>query len=138
MNYTLHDLTHTAKLMAHSVFGKRKEYKLQFNHEADGLWYLDFPSWPFSHHNLLMVSGADKLCAFLSDNNKFTHVSVIPSSKRASHEGYFELEQLNKGLTTGSTYRVNGLDGFTHNIWICPVTLFVLGTYPKFIYVKKL
>ena len=137
MNYNVKDLANGAQAMARSVFGKKKEYHLQFNHEEDGLWYIDYPNWPFDHHNLLMVAGADKLCAFLSDDDKFTKVSVIPSNKRTSHEGYFELEQLDKSLTGGSTYKVNGLDGFNQTIWICPVTLFVLGTYPKFIYVKK-
>ncbi len=27
--------------------------------------------------------------------------------------------------------------GFTRDIWICPVTLCVLGRYPKYIYLKK-
>ena len=71
-------------------------------------------------------------------DDKFTKVSVIPSKERKEHKGYFELEQLESGLTTGSTYKVNNLEGFTRNLWICPVTLFVLGQYPKFIYVKKL
>jgi len=34
---------------------------LSFNHEADGCWYVDLPNWPFAHHNLMMVAGADKL-----------------------------------------------------------------------------
>lgn len=138
MDYNIRDLANGAQAMARSVFGKKSEYQLQFNHEEDGLWYIDYPNWPFSHHNLLMVAGADDLCAFLSDDDKVTRVSVIPSKKRAEHEGYFELEQLDCGLTTGSTYQVNHLDGFDRNIWICPVTLFVLGTYPKYIYVKKM
>lgn len=137
-NYTIKDLTNGAKIMVKKVFGKKKEYQLQFNHEEDGLWYIDYPNWPFDHHNLLMVSGADELCTFLSDDGKFTKVNVIPSKERELHDGYFELEQLDKGLATGSTYRVNGLEGFSRNIWICPVTLFVLGTYPKYIYVRKL
>lgn len=138
MNYTIKDLTQGAKIMANRVFGKKKEYHLQFNHEDDGLWYIDYPNWPFSHHNLLMVAGADDLCAFLSDDDKFTRVSVIPASKKEEHNGYFELKQVSSGLTSGSTYEVYGLEGFTKNIWICPVTLFVLGEYPKYIYVKKL
>lgn len=137
-HYTIKDLTDRAKTMAINVFGRKKEYQLQFNHEEDGNWYIDYPNWAFDHHNLMMVSGADALCAFLSDDDKFTRVSVIPSKERATHEGYFELEQLDKGLATGSTYKVNGLEGFDRNIWICPVTLFVLCRYPKFIYVKKL
>ena len=60
MNYSISDLVNGARTMAHSVFGKRDEYHPQFNHEEDGLWYVDFPNWPFDHHNLLMVAGADK------------------------------------------------------------------------------
>lgn len=138
MDYSIKDLTNGAKAMARSVFGKKSEYQLQFNHEEDGLWYIDYPNWAFEHHNLLMVNGADKLCAFLSDDGKVTKVSVKPSKTRHLHDGYFELERLNHSLVGGATYQVNDLDGFTQDIWICPVTLFVLGEYPKFIYVKKL
>lgn len=138
MNYTIKDLTEGAQVLAKRVFGKKKEYQLQFNHEEDGLWYIDYPNWPFDHHNLLMVAGADDLCEFLSDDDKFTYVSVIPSKEKKELDGYFELNQIESGLTSGSTYEVSGLEGFTKNIWICPVTLFVLGEYPKHIYVKKL
>ena len=58
MNYTISDLLSGAKTMAKSVFGQKKEYQIQFNHAEDGLWYVDFPDWPFDHHNLLMVDGA--------------------------------------------------------------------------------
>lgn len=138
MNYTIKDIIFGSKAIAHSVFGKKKEYELQFNHEQDGLWYIDFPNWPFDHHNLLMVSGADDLCQFLTDDNKTTKVKVIPAKKEEEHEGYFKLTQKEHGLTSGSTYEVSGLEGFNKDIWICPVTLFVLGEYPKYIYVKKI
>lgn len=137
MEYTINDLKNGAIDIARSVFGKKSEYQLQFNHEEDGLWYIDYPNWKFEHHNLLMVEGADKLCAFLSDNNKVTKVLVRPSKTKHTHSGYFELERLKHSLTGGATYQVNDLEGFTDNIWICPVTLFVLGEYPKYIYVKK-
>ena len=68
MQYTIRDLLHGAKAMSKSVFGQKDEYQIKFNHEDDGLWYVDFPNWPFDHHNLLMVAGADKMCAFLSDD----------------------------------------------------------------------
>ena len=138
MDYTIADLLSGAKKMAASVFGKKKEYQIQFNHEDDGLWYVDFPGWPFDHHNLLMVEGADELCAFLSDDNLYTHVSVIPANESEDHPGYAELIQKDHSLTGGSTYAVTGLDGFDRDIWLCPVTLFVLGEYPKYIYIKKL
>ena len=137
MNYSISDLVNGARTMAHSVFGKRDEYHLQFNHEEDGLWYVDFPNWPFDHHNLLMVAGADKLCAFLSDDDKYAYVDVIPAKKEEDHPGYAKLIQKDHSLTGGSTYQVTGLDGFNRDIWLCPVTLFVLGKYPKYMYIKK-
>ena len=137
MQYTIQDLLKGAKTMSRSVFGKRDEYQIKFNHEDDGLWFVDFPNWPFDHHNLLMVNGADEMCAFLSDDDITTEVLVRPSNKRLQLEGYAELVQKEHSLTGGSTYEVHNLEGFNRNIWLCPVTLFVLGRYPKYMYVKK-
>ena len=36
-----------------------------------------------------------------------------------------------------ATYKVYGLEGFSREIWICPVTLTVLGHYPNYIYIKQ-
>ena len=137
MNYTVNNLMGGAQAMAKSVFGRKKEYHLKFNHEADGLWYVDFPNWPFDHHNLLMVAGADKLCAFLSEDDVTANVDVIPSNKRENHPGYACLVQGEHSLTGGSFYTVTALPGFERDIWLCPVTLFVLGRYPKYLYIKK-
>ena len=137
MQYTIQDLLKGAKAMSRSVFGRRDEYQIKFNHEDDGLWYVDFPNWPFDHHNLLMVNGADEMCAFLSDDDVTTEVLVRPSNKRLQLEGYAELVQKEHSLTGGSTYEVRNFEGFNRNIWLCPVTLFVLGRYPKYMYVKK-
>lgn len=137
MTSSFNDLKNGAKAMAKSVFGKKEEYIIKFNHEEDGLWYVDFPNWPFDHHNLLMVAGADELCAFLSEDNVSSYISVIPTSKKEEHEGYAELTRINSSLTGGATYEVKNLPGFNRDIWLCPVTLFVLGEYPKYMYIKK-
>jgi len=86
---------------------------------------------------LLIVAGADKLCSFLSDDGKYTYVDVIPSSKEEEHPGYAKLVQGKHSLTGGSYYTVTDLEGFESDIWLCPVTLFVLGEYPKYMYIKK-
>ena len=137
MNYTMNDLLNGAGVMARSVFGRRNEDHLQFNHEEDGCWYIDFPGWPFDHHNLMMVAGADKLCDFLSSDDKYAHVDVIPANREEDHPGYAKLVQKEHSLTGGSTYQVTGLEGFERDIWLCPVTLFVLGRYPKYLYIRK-
>lgn len=126
-----------ASKLARSVFGKREKYVLQFNHEEDGLWYVDFPNWPFDHHNLLMVAGADELCAYLSDDDKIARVEVVPSNEERDMPGWVKLVQTEHSMTGGSTYEVHNLEGFERDIWLCPVTLFVLGKYPKFMYIRK-
>ena len=131
------NLKSAASLIQKSVFGKKSEYALQFNHESDGCWYVDFPNWPFDHHNLMMVAGADELCEYLSNDGKETRVNVIPATRKEKHDGYAELRRLDHSLTGGAHYEVKGIAGFSKNIWICPVTLFVLGNYPAYIYLKK-
>lgn len=85
----------------------------------------------------MMVAGADDLCAFLSNDGRETRVNVIPAKKKEIHDGYAELRRLGHSLTGGAHYEVKGIAGFTKKIWICPVTLFVLGNYPAYIYLKK-
>ena len=62
---------------------------------------------------------------------------AIPTDKEEDHPGYAKLVQQKHSLTGGSTYDVIGLEGFNRDIWLCPVTLFVLGKYPKYMYIKK-
>ena len=128
-------------MLVRSVFGRKREYRIQFNKEKNGCWYVDFPHWPFSHDNLAMVSGADKMLELLSDGDLYVKVSVIPANKREQHEGYIELIQTEHSLLGGSTYQTDWKPFMTrfkrNTMWICPVTLFVLGRYPKFIYVKR-
>lgn len=135
--YSINDLVNGASKLATSVFGKREKYVLQFNHEDDDCWYVDYPNWPFDHHNLMMVSGADRLCSVLSDDDRVARVEVIPSSKELDLPDYAKLTQLQSSLAGGSTYEVTNLPTFSGTIWLCPVTLFVLGEYPKYLYVRK-
>ncbi len=119
---------------------RRKVYDLQFVYvPEDKLWYIDMP-WPGDRYNLAMVAGSNHLLTFLdTENDKRVRVLVIPSKKKLTGmEGYFECEKQYSRLLGGATYRVNGLDGFTHEIWICPVTLTVLGHYPLYIYIKQI
>lgn len=129
----------------------KKEYDLQFVFvPEDNLWYIDMP-WSGDRYNLAMVAGANKLLDYLSDEDNPNRVRVLvrPSSEPLEGlDGYFECERhfpaidasVTESLThiaSGATYGVNGLKGFTREIWICPVTLTVLGHYPKYIYIKK-
>jgi len=138
MNHlTLTSIFKGAKIILRSIFCKQRTYTLTFVHEADTKWYVDFPNWPFDHYNLMMVSGADKLCAFLSDDDERVTISVMPSQQPLNLVGYAELKRTAHGLTKGAFYDVLNLEGFRRDIWLCPVTLFVLGRYPHYLYIKK-
>ena len=140
--YTIKEICSGASMVAQNVLGRKRENKLRFNKEKDGCWYVDFPNWPFSHANLAMVSGADKMLELLSDSDLYVKVSVIPAKKQELHDDYIELEQTEHSLFGGSTYQVKYepfIQRFKRDtLWICPVTLFVLGRYPQFIYIKRL
>lgn len=118
---------------------RRKVYDLQFVFvPKDNLWYIDMP-WPGDRYNLAMVAGSNHLLKFLDrEERNRVRVLVCPSKKQQKEAGYFELEKQYSGLFAGATYKVNGLEGFTREIWICPVTLCVLGHYPQFIYIKQI
>ena len=145
---------YTILVLLFNLIIRRKHYKLHFVAENDPpikRWYYDFKYWGFDHANLEMVSGADKLCELYAKGKDEVTVEIIASKKKLNinpqlydefiaqdiiidgmtHQGDFINSQLDK-LLYGRTYQ----KGYT-TMWICPVTLFVLGRYPKHIYVKK-
>ena len=113
---------------------KKSEYTLKFNKEENNRWYIDLPEWGGSHSNLEMVAGADDLLDFLGGNPVI--ISCITSKENEDIEGYIKLERTDWGLTSGAYYSVN-YDGINRKLWLCPVTLYVMGEYPEYLYVKK-
>ena len=141
MNYSLSDLMHGASIMSRRIFGRRDEYTISFTKESDDCWYVDYPNWPFEHHNLMMVSNADKLCEILSYDG--THAKLKVRVKAGSEEMPKEaihLSKLDSSLAGGADYHVDleAANSFGGNIWLCPVTLFVLGQYPDNMWVTPL
>ena len=122
-------------------------YRLFFDKEEDQRWYIRIPEWPYSHHNLMMVAGADDLCEFFSHDNK---AIVFVSPSKAEHNCY---DSLNDGLiykketsslTGGATYKLVNIYneladkwGIPKTIWLCPVTLFVFGKYPEYLTIRN-
>ena len=120
---------------------EQKSFQLAFNREKDGGWYIDLPEWQGAHANLAMVAGADKLLDFVGCGDSRVEVEVIKSDELIDRleQGpeYFRCDRLSQSTFGGATYQVN-LDGFNRTMWLCPVTLFVLGEYPKYLYIENL
>lgn len=91
-------------------------------------WYVELPEWPGSHDDLEMVEGADVLLNILSND----HYEVEVKFTDKPFEGAHTLTHLGNGY-----YNNNAWHG-PSTIWLCHVTEFVFGKYPKFIYYAKL
>lgn len=146
-----------ASMLLGSVKGKKNEYDLTFVREEGDRWYIDLPSWPWHHANLEMVCGADRMLEILSEGRDTVRLQVKVSPTQFSEteveemikDGWIELTQIKSSLTGGATYITRGekmkdffrVHPVTHErsprtVWLCPVTLFVVGQYPKYFYVK--
>lgn len=145
-SYSALQLLSWAKILAKSTFGKKQSYELSFEQDPDGRWYIVFPGWPLDRSHLQMVAGADDMLDLLDTSHEhLVKVSVIPAKEKAAHEGYFQLTCIKSSLSGGAFYTAQGLEGWgdphairEKELWLCPVTLCVLGHYPKYIYVKKI
>ena len=117
---------------------RKAEYDLTFVRESDGKWYIDMP-WHGEHKNLEMIAGSDDLLTFLdTEKQNKVRIQVIPSEKPLELDGYAELKQTWWKLLNGATYQVYGIEGFEKEIYLCPVTLCVLGSYPTYLYIKQM
>ena len=122
-----------------------KIFHLKFNKEADGAWYIDFPGFPFAHRNLMMVAGADMLCEYIAGQEGHPDCAIVDvTTGDKLIDGKtpdLTMTRIKKGY--GATYKNKLEDGLPPFImrdgqpvsiaraWICPVTLLVLGRYPK-------
>ena len=145
------------KLLGSAITGRQEEYKLSFNREEEDRWFVDFPNWPWKKGNLEMVCGADKFLDLLSEGKDRVSIIAKATSEKLDEaefqqlmqDGWYELEQTQSSLTGGATYTVRGArsaqfmrkhpltgESMSRTLWLCPVTLFVVGRYPKYFYVK--
>ena len=122
-----------------------KVFHLKFNKEADGCWYIDFPGYPFDHHNLMMVAGADMLCEYVAEKEGHPDCAVVDvtTGDKLIDGKIPDITMIRLKKSYGATYQIKMADGLAPFIkrdgqllliseaWICPVTLLVLGRYPK-------
>ena len=145
------------RLLGSAITGRKEEYKLSFNREEEDRWFVDFPNWPWKKGNLEMVCGADKFLDLLSEGKDRVSIIAKATSEKLDEaefqqlmqDGWHELSQTQSSLTGGATYTVRGNkaeqfmrqhpltgESMARTLWLYPVTLFVVGRYPKYFYVK--
>ena len=98
-----------------------------------GVWYCDIPGWPDEYFsNTMMVTDAHTLLCRLSPNENYITLNVkVHKQAPANATNLLEKIAVNGSneVTGGAIYKMGDLD----HIWLCPVTQFVLGGFPKYI-----
>lgn len=114
------------------------EYIISFTREDNGRWYVDLPNWKGPHSSLEMVAGADDMLELIG--NSAPHVTLCVIKKDDTNEKIkadMQCIRTDHSMTGGATYKVYHDNGLS-KMWLCPVTLFVLGEYPKVLYIRKI
>ena len=106
--------------------------------KVHGNWYCDIKGWPEKFFpNSLMVGDASKLIQKMSDGKEYVTFDVIPTKNEIDEPGLVKL-LLESSSIAGGGYYETIVDGEEFSlVWLCPVTLFVLGRYPKYIYFRR-
>ena len=103
-----------------------------------GDWYCDIKGWPEKFFpNSLMVADASRLIQMMSYGEDYVTFDVIPSRKELQAKGLTKLTLYKSSITGGGYYSTEVGDVKLTHVWLCPVTLFVLGRYPQYIYFKR-
>ncbi len=104
--------------------------EMKFERDPDGGWYAVIPEWPHGREELEMVCGADTLLETLASGSQIELEFNLDDPT-----GMHTLLANGKG---DGEYTVNSSDPAIDrlDIWLCPVTLFVLGHYPETIHFR--
>lgn len=137
-------LVATIVILIKNILIRKKIYKLKFIKKEDNDWYYDL-----QHFNL--TANAKGLNDFLNayntnDDNKIIKLLFIPSKiqNQQKYNDYDEIIGLplyQKPNTIKLDKYANGRKyTFKQNIklYVCPLTLFILGHYPNYVYVKNI
>jgi hypothetical protein len=111
---------------------------LKFYKEWDGRWYVDLPEWKGSKVDLEMVAGADKMLDHISDGKN--EIWLILSKEEFENAEKLEFVRNADEFNHGAFYKLEKYNEIEINLelWLCDVTMFVFGKFPKTIFIKKL
>ena len=106
---------------------------LEFEKE-ENKWYVVLPEWTGEKRELQMVAGADTLCDILAKGQK--RFKVKAETRHNPGADYYLKRKL---VAYGSFYKAtDGNTGESATVWLCPVTKYIFGNYPKSLTIKLL
>jgi hypothetical protein len=103
-------------------------------------WFVDLPEWTGTKGDLQMVMGADTFLDILAQSENEVHVilSTTPFENCESLELLYLGRLEGPEFGEGAWYTMRNYIGLDFNLkmWLCDVTKFVFGDFPKIIYFK--
>lgn len=108
-----------------------------FNKEGEN-WFVDLPEWEGSKADLQMVCGADDMLNYMAEGDDKVKLYIDTKPFDGADTLYFTDEA--KDIGSGAYYKMPKYCGIEINLlmWLCDVTLFVFGEFPKLIYLRKI
>jgi hypothetical protein len=106
---------------------------IRFYKDEDRRWYADLPEYIAQGGTVEeceMVSGADDWLDFISEKREAVTLALSDQNSLSEKIVLYESDEF--GATyIAHTYREEDINQI---LWLCPVTVFVFGHYPKEIY----
>lgn len=107
----------------------------KFEKNKKGEWYVVLPEWKGPKADLQMVMGADVMLDYMSNNGDEIELTL------STHyfEGADRLDRLHNKVSSGCDYSLTIFEGVEINteMWLCDVTKFVFGEFPKYIFLAR-
>ena len=110
-----------------------REFKF---YKDEGGWFVDLPEWEGTKADLAMVSGADTMMDIISQGEN--DIKVLLSTEEFDGSNRLEFLRESPEVGEGSWYLMKSYKGIEYDLelWLCDVTIFVFGNFPKNIYVS--
>lgn len=115
---------------------------LTFHKTLQGNWFIVLPEWEGDPSQLQMVLGANTLLDELSPKEEDVSLLITTNikemreeSKSTHHMKSWDWLQRADFIPVAEGYYYNHGSKY---LWLCPVTQFVFGEFPKIIYFKTL
>jgi len=110
--------------------------KLRFYKENNNRWFVDLPNWTGSKYDLEMVAGADKMLEYMAEGEQQVWIILSEDEFENSDKLYFI--RLATEIDDGAFYKLEKYKGVEIGLemWLCDVTKFVFGDFPKIIFIS--
>lgn len=111
---------------------------LRFYKEISGKWFVDLPDWTGDKADLEMVSGADSMLDIICEGEN--EILLMFSEKKINKSNKLQFIKLATDIGNGAYYKLDKYSGIEFNleIWLCDVTKFVFGYFPKQMFFIKI